>query len=348
MKRAYAGILFLICAIGFGLNSFTETNPYFIITARDVKFNNPEGFPEPVYDFKNNPPTPAGFVLGRKLFYDPILSVDSSVSCAFCHQRIAAFAHFDHPLSHGINGLIGTHNVPPLQNLAWQKTFMWDGAINHLEVQPLAPLSNSREMNETLAHVLYKLQRNPAYVEAFKEAFNDTVVTSERMLKALAQFTSLMVSSNSKYDQYLRGETTLSEHEMNGLQLFRAHCESCHKEPLFTDNSFRSIGLQPDTALNDSGRIRITGVPADYMKFKVPGLRNVEMTYPYMHDGRFRNLQQVLKYYAAGNFYTGYDKSIEKNIGLTAEQQADIIVFLKTLTDQQFLHDRRFADPNFR
>ena len=348
MKLKWVYFIVVVCALYFGFNSFTENNPYFIITAKDVEFKTPPGFPKPVYEFKNNASTPEGFMLGRKLFYDPILSADSSVSCAFCHQRIAAFAHIDHPLSHGINALIGTRNVPSLQNLAWQQNFMWDGAINHLEVQPLAPLSNNKEMGESLAHVLGKLQANRDYVDAFNLAFHDTVVTSERMIKALAQFTGLMVSANSRYDQYVRGEEKFNDHELNGLKLFRNHCENCHKEPLFTDNTFRNIGLKPDTALGDSGRIKITGAADDYMKFKVPSLRNVEMTYPYMHDGRFRTLPQVLKYYAAGNFATNYDKSIERNIGLTNDEQADIIAFLKTLTDQQFLHDRRFADPNFR
>lgn len=348
MKARLVCCLFVASVLYTGLISFTETNPYFIITAKDVAFTNPPGFPQPVYGFKNNTVTPEGFVLGRKLFYDPILSKDSSISCAFCHQRIAAFAHIDHTLSHGINGLIGNRNVPPLQNLIWQQSFMWDGGINHLEVQPLAPMSNSKEMDDTLAHVLFKLQRNRSYVEAFNAAFGDTVISSEKMLKAIAQFTGMMITANSKYDKYVKGEAQFTDQELSGLQLFRSHCRNCHPEPLFTDNTFRNIGLKPDTALRDSGRIRITGLPDDYMKFKVPGLRNVEMTYPYMHDGRFRTLQQVLSHYANGRFFGNYDKSIEKNIGLTAQQQADIIAFLKTLTDQEFLHDRRFADPNFR
>ena len=347
-RRRFVYIFFFVCSLYFCFSSFTETNPYFVITVKDLEFTNPLGFPQPVYDFKNNKVTPEGFVLGRKLFYDPILSKDSSVSCAFCHQRIAAFAHIDHTLSHGINGSIGNRNVPPLQNLIWQQTFMWDGGINHLELQPLAPITNGREMAESLKGVLAKLQNNKAYEADFKSAFNDTLITSEKLLKALAQFTGMMISSNSKYDRYVKGEEDFSLHELNGLQLFRSHCINCHKEPLFTDNTFRNIGLKPDTALRDSGRIKITGIADDYMKFKVPGLRNVEMTYPYMHDGRFRTLQQVLAHYANGKFFTNYDKSIEKNIGLTAQEQADIIAFLKTLTDQQFLHDRRFADPNFR
>jgi cytochrome c peroxidase len=343
----------LLCSIFLAalypcLNSFVEDNPYFIITAKDVALKVPAGFPKPVYEFKDNPISPEAFVLGRKLFYDPILSKDSSVSCAFCHMRLAAFAHIDHTLSHGINGLIGTRNVPPLQNLIWQQNFMWDGGVNHLEVQPLAPLTNVREMSEELNHVLIKLQRNAEYKTMFKAAFKDTTVTSQRMLKALAQFTGLMISCNSRYDKHLRGEEEFTGAEQHGLELFKSHCESCHPEPLFTDNTFRNIGLKPDTALNDSGRAKITGLADDYMKFKVPSLRNVGMTYPYMHDGRFKTLQKVLEHYANGNFYGNYDKNIERNIGLTAQEQADIIAFLKTLTDQDFLHDRRFADPNYR
>jgi cytochrome c peroxidase len=348
MKVKWVCVLASVCTLFVGLNSFIQDNPYFEITANDVKFATPPGFPQPVYTFRNNEPSADGFVLGRKLFYDPVLSKDSSISCSFCHQRIAAFAHIDHPLSHGINGLIGTRNVPPLQNLVWQKTFMWDGSVAHLEVQPLSPLTNDREMNESLKHILFKLKNNRQYVADFKAAFGDTVISRERLLNALAQFTGLLISANSKYDRYLRREETFTELELTGLKLFRTHCENCHKEPLFTDYSFRDIGLKPDIEIKDSGRIKVTGVADDYMKFKVPSLRNIEMTYPYMHDGRFRNLQQVLRHYASGVFFTNYDKSIERNIGLTSDEQTAIIAFLKTLTDQNFLHDRRFADPDFR
>ena len=130
--------------------AFIEDNPYFIINKKDVEFKIPKGFPKTVYDFRKNKITPEGFVLGRKLFYDPILSKDSSISCAFCHQRFAAFAHIDHSVSHGINGLLGKRNVPAIQNLAWESSFMWDGGINHIELQPIAPITNPVEMNETL------------------------------------------------------------------------------------------------------------------------------------------------------------------------------------------------------
>jgi cytochrome c peroxidase len=182
----------------------------------------------------------------------------------------------------------------------------------------------------------------------FGNAFHDTTITSQLMLKAISQFVGLMISSDSRYDKFSRGEDTLTTTEMNGLKIFRSHCAGCHKEPLFTDKSFRNNGLTFDVSLNDSGRAAITGLKSDFMKFKVPSLRNVEMTYPYMHDGRFRDLDQVLDHYANGKFGAGFDTSLVRNIGLTAEQKTDLIIFLRTLTDRTFLFDRRFADPNFR
>ena len=344
-----------ISVISFGLvlfllllNSFTNDNPYFTITQKDVELKIPKEFNEPLYNFKTNPLTPEIFVLGRKLFYDPILSKDYTISCASCHQRFAAFAHIDHPLSHGIAGLIGKRNVPALQNLIWKDAFMADGGVNNLEIQPLNPITSPVEMNESLPGIIKKIQADSSYVGAFSKAFKDTTINSERILKALVQFTGLMISCNSRYDKYMSGEEKFTDNEMNGLKLFRAHCENCHKEPWFTDNTYRNIGLKPDTALNDSGRAAITGLHSDYMKFKVPDLRNVELTYPYMHDGRFKNLKQVLDHYANGNFFTNYDHSIDRNVGLTETEKADIISFLKTLTDKEFLYDRRFADPNYQ
>ncbi len=329
------------------LAGFAGDNNYFAITAKDVEFHIPKGFPQPVYDFKNNTPTPAGFVLGRKLFYDPILSKDSSISCGFCHQRIAAFAHIDHALSHGINGLIGKRNVPPLENLVWSSSFMWDGRINHLEMQPLSPISNPIEMNETIRNIIKKLQRNKEYAGMFKAAFKDSVVNSRNILRALAQFTGLMISANSRYDKFMSGEDTLSPSEYKGLQLFRDKCGQCHKEPLFTDNTFRNTGLAMDTNLHDSGVAATNGQMLDMMKFKVPTLRNIEMTYPYMHDGRFRNLKQVLDHYTQKFTKESHaDPILVEGIQLTEEDKSNIIDFLKTLTDQTFLHDRRFADPS--
>lgn len=342
MKNKAIVILLLVCAAMLG---FT-TNNYFVITKEDVVLKIPKGFPKPYYKFKNNKLTPEVFLLGRKLFYDPILSKDSMISCSFCHQRIAAFAHFDHPLSHGINGLIGKRNVPPLQNLIWQNSYMWDGGVNNLEVQPVSPITNPVEMDESIAHVITKLQRNPSYAAEFRLAFNDPEITSERILKALAQFTGLMISANSRYDKYMDGTDTFSVSEKNGLELFRAKCASCHEEPLFTDNSYRNNGLKPDTALKDKGRGMITGLEFDDYKFRVPSLRNIEMTYPYMHDGRFRKLKDVLNFYGSPeNFYGNAAKEVYEIGKLSEQDKKDLYAFLLTLTDKTFIYDKRFIDP---
>ena len=341
-------ILFLFLSV-LVFNSFIDDNPYFKITSDDVVLTIPKGFPKPKYNFRNNTITPEKFVLGRKLFYDPILSKDSSTSCASCHQRIAAFAHIDHALSHGINGLIGKRNVMPLQNLIWKDAYMWDGGVNNLEVQPINPITNAVEMNETLSNVVNKLKHNKVYAEEFKKAFNDTIINSERLLKTLAQFTGLMISSNSRYDKFVEGTIQLTETEMNGLKIFKTKCANCHKGTLFTDNNYRNNGIKPDTSLKDKGRETITGNQEDNNKFQVPSLRNIEMTYPYMHDGRFRNLQQVLNHYSnPKDFDKNYDLSLNK-IGVLSEQEkVEVIAFLKTLTDKVFLYDRRFADPNMK
>lgn len=342
-KKNLVVALVLVATILF---AFVQQNPSLILSERDVAPVIPKNFPKPVYNFANNKPNPAGFVLGRKLFYDEILSKDRTVSCATCHQRIAAFAHIDHALSHGIYAKIGTRNVPALQNLMWNTSFMMDGHVNNLESQPVNPITNPIEMDETMEGVEKKLNSDFEYRQMFAQAFGDSMARKEKILKALAQFTGLMISANSRYDKFVRHEDTLSLTEISGLKIFRNKCAACHKEPLLTDNSFRNTGLLPDTAIRDLGRGKITGNKTDNYKFRVPGLRNIEMTYPYMHDGRFRNLQQVISFYANPANVSAQADPLMRKIGqLSIENQKDLLAFLKTLTDRQFLYDRRFADP---
>jgi len=336
----------LLISSTFLLNSFIDDNPFFKITKEDVKLKIPKGFPKPYYNFKNNKLTPEIFVLGRRLFYDPILARDSTTSCASCHQRIAAFAHIDHQLSHGINGLIGKRNVPSLQNLIWQTSYMWDGGVNNHEVQPINPITNPVEMDEGLENDIAKLKKNKVYVAMFYEAYKDSIINSERILKSLAQFTGLLISSNSRYDHYMDGKDTFSEMELNGLKLFRSKCANCHKEPLFTDNSFRNNGIKPDTTLKDIGRGKITGIEEDNYKFRVPTLRNIAPTYPFMHDGRFRTMLAVLNHYSNPKGYNSTaDLSLQKIGVLSEKEKSEIIAFLKTLTDMEFIYDKRFLDP---
>lgn len=347
MKNKNIVILIISCLIA--LLSFVSKLDDHAISKKDIELKIPKGFPKPNYDFSNNKLSPEGFMLGRKLFYDPILSKDSTVSCQSCHQRVAAFAHIDHALSHGIDGKIGTRNVPALQNLIWKDTYMADGGVNNLEVQPINPITNPVEMNESLVHIVAKLKQNKEYVLLFKKVYKDTVINSERILKTLAQFTGLMISANSRYDKYMEGKDTFSIQEKSGLAYFRTKCASCHKEPLFTDNSYRNNGLKADTSLNDKGRGKVTGMDYDNYKFKVPSLRNVEMTFPYMHDGRYRKLKDVMNHYSSsGNHTAPCDEEVNKIGELSEKERKDIIAFLLTLTDKEFLNDKRFVDPNFK
>lgn len=306
----------------------------------------PASWPKPMYDFKKNKLDPAAIQLGRVLFYDPVLSADSSISCASCHSPYNAFTHTDHALSHGIYDRIGTRNSPVLFNLAWSKSFMWDGAVNHLDVQALAPLENHVEMDEKLPHVLQKLSRQERYRKMFKTAFGTEKITGEYFLKSLSQFMLTLVSANSKYDQVMRKEAQFTEGEAKGYALFRQHCASCHQEPLFTDQSFRNNGLEPDPELLDIGRMKVTRKATDSLTFKVPTLRNIERSAPYMHDGRYRNLQMVLFHYSS-NIHVSPTLAPELGKGLLLNEadKQNLIFFLKTLTDAEFLNNKQFQYP---
>lgn len=309
-----------------------------------ISFNQPASFPSPVYTFQNNELTQSGFELGRKLFYDPILSKDNTISCGSCHQQVVAFAHGEHKLSHGINGLLGTRNSPALFNIAWQNAFFWDGGSTSIELQPVGPITNPVEMDETITNVISKLRSTSTYPSLFQNAYGKDTITSQLMLRALAQFMAAMVSADSKYDQYKNGTASFNSEELNGYQIFRQHCESCHKEPLFTDLSYRNNGL--DIAFGrDAGRARITLQPQDSGKFKVPSLRNIAVTGPYMHDGRFNSLSLVIDHYRSGIKQSStLDSQLISGISLTAAEKLALLSFLNTLTDYTFINDKRFSE----
>lgn len=311
-----------------------------------VEIEYPKEWPKPVYDFKNNPLDSSKIELGRKLFYDPILSLNNTISCGSCHLSFTAFTHVDHELSHGINDSIGTRNSPVLINLAWNKHFMWDGGVNHIDAQALAPITNPVEMAETITGVVDKLQKSEKYPKLFLEAFGDSIVTGEHLLKAIAQFQLTLVSANSKYDKVKKGETIFTSQEKNGYKLFKQHCNSCHTEPLFTNGGFANNGLCIDTTLNDYGRINITQNSEDSLKFKIPTLRNIEFSFPYMHDGRFKKISDVLDHYSNGisNSKT-LDPELIKKLILTSNEKVDLTAFLLTLTDKEFLFNPKFSFP---
>ncbi len=315
----------------------------------DPLFHTPVGWPAPVYNFKANPLTAEKVMLGRALFHDPILSRDNTISCASCHLPQTAFTHIDHSLSHGIDGKMGKRNSPGLMNLAWNKSFMWDGSVNHLDVQALAPISNHDEMDESMAGVVAKLQRLAGYRAMFHAAFGDSIVTGEHTLKALSSFMLTLISADSKYDRTMRGEASFNAEEQKGYELFKINCSSCHMEPLFTNGSFENNGLPVDTTLKDIGRMSVSGRATDSLKFKVPTLRNVEVSYPYMHDGRFRNLQMVLFHYTDGIAQTPtLAPALRRKMMLAESDKSALIAFLKTLTDDSFLHNPTFQyiSPN--
>lgn len=324
---------------------------FFLIAAMgngDIAFTIPQDWPAPVYDLSKNPVTTAGFQLGRHLFYDPLLSRDTTISCASCHLQATSFAHVDHRLSHGIGGRVGVRNAPALLNLAWSRSFMWDGGVNHLDMQPLSPVTNPDEMGETMENIVRKLNASTQYRRLFEAAFGDSVATGQRTLLALSQFVLMLTSSNSRYDKYIRQEPggELTAQELNGLQLFRTHCATCHPEPLFTNGGFANNGLPADTVLMDRGRMAITGDPKDSLRFKVPTLRNVQFSYPYMHDGRFRKLLDVVNHYSDGiQVGNSLDPRLQAPIKLSHEQKIDLVAFLLTLTDRDFLFDPRFGFP---
>src|SRR5687768_4869845 len=248
-------LIFIFILTGVGMNSCSkQDNDARKTTA--LPFTIPPGFPEPQYKFDGNPLTKEGFELGRKLFYDGRLSKDGNFPCASCHQQFAAFATYDHPLSHGFDNQFTLRNAPGLFNMAWSKEMHWDGGIANIEVQPLAPITAPNEMAEDINNVITKLQADDVYRKMFSAAFGDETINNQRMLFAITQFVGFMVSAGSKYDKVKQGQATFTQTEQNGYTLFQSKCATCHPEPLFTDNSFRNTGIPVDPFINDYGRMR--------------------------------------------------------------------------------------------
>lgn len=324
-----------------------------------VTWKKPAHFPDPVYNLSRNPLTEEGIELGRHLFYDGILSRTNNVGCGTCHQPQAAFTHHGHDLSHGVDDKLGVRNSPSTQNLAWNTSFFWDGGVHDLDILPFVPIENPVEMDIKVSAVLEKLRKTPNtnakvpidYPKMFQEAFGTNEINAERMMKALSQFMLTMVSANSKYDYFKSGDgNAFNAQEKEGLLLFQKNCSSCHQGELFTDYSFRNNGLMP-MRNDDQGRFGVTSLVIDKYKFKVPSLRNVGYTAPYMHDGRYYTLEEVLDHYtnSVQQMETLDPVFIRPNskpgITLTNAEKQSIIAFLKTLSDDQFISNPKLADP---
>ncbi len=315
----------------------------------EIRFVVPKNFPSAVYKFEGNTLTNNGFNLGKKLFYDARLSADQTVSCGSCHQQFAGFANSDHKVSHGINNCLGKRNAPVLFNLAWQKEFFWDGGAKNLEIVPINAITDACEMGTDLNRIVDFLNHTNPYPQLFNDAFGTSTINSQNFLKALAQFTATMVSANSKYDKVMRNpsQNTFSTDEAMGYQLFKEKCANCHTEPLFTNFSYTNNGLDLNSV--DEGRKIITGLNSDKGKFRIPTLRNIELSAPYMHDGRFNTLDKVLTHYDSGvqpneNVDPILARNAQLGIALSTIQKNQLISFLKTLTDDEFIKNKIFSE----
>lgn len=310
---------------------------------QDLQLIYPDYFPKPVYDFKKNPLKQFTVDLGRKLFYDPVLSRDHTISCSSCHLSHQAFSHAGNHLSKGIEDGIGDRNSPAIFNLAWQKTFMWDGSVVNIDVQALAPINHPKEMGEDINVVVRKLNQSKEYKTLFYKSFGDSLATSERVMKALSQFQLTIVSANSKYDKVKQGKAKSTASENKGYQLFIENCSSCHSEPLFSTYEFANNGLSYNSELKDYGKWNKTFEPADKMMFKIPSLRNLAYTYPYMHDGRFKTLNEVLDHYENGIVKSPtLAKQLEKPIIFNPKEKEDLLAFLATLNDSVLVSNVEF------
>jgi cytochrome c peroxidase len=284
------------------------------------------------------------------LFHDTRLSINNSQSCASCHDQTRAFAD-TRRFSLGAEGQTGSRNAMPLFNLAWSQAFFWDGRAPTLREQVLMPIQDHQEMNETLENVVTKLRKDEESVQAFTQAFGSPEITPDRIALALEQFLLTLISQESRFDQAARKVAELTESEKRGLQLFvtefdpkrglrGADCFHCHSGTLFVSQTFANNGLE--LAAEDVGQMKVTQNEADRGKFKVPSLRNIALTAPYMHDGRFGTLEEVVEHYSRGvRRSAALDPNLAKHpeagIQLTAEEKADLVAFLRSLSDESFV-----------
>ena len=319
-----------------------DTTPYNLIT--------PPGFP-PMDIPDDNPLTIKGVELGRKLFYEPLLSGDGSQSCGSCHAQEFGFTDLGKQFSTGIDGLPGNRNTMAIINMGWHSKLFWDGRAESMEEQALEPVINPIEMHNTWPNAVEALQNHPDYPRWFGEAFNTVIVDSFLIAKAIAQFERTMISGNSKYDRVLYKGEFLTDEEERGADIFfteRGDCFHCHGGIFLTNHIFHNNGLDAEFA--DLGLYEVTGDPNHKGLFKAPTLRNIEVTAPYMHDGRFETLEEVIDHYSEGLVWSPTIDPLMKNVHqggvqLTDQEKSDLLAFLKTFTDKEFLDNPAFSNP---
>lgn len=350
--RLAGAVLFLILLVVVACQKEVKN----LFTATPYSLHVPNSLPSPRLP-ADNLLTVEGIALGRKLFYDPILSKDSTQSCATCHNQQKAFVD-GMQFSIGVEGLSGPRNSMPLFNLMYHPSFFWDGRAKLLRHQAIEPIKDPLEMNEEISRVIAKLNRSAFYTRDFEKAFGKNSITEANIGLALEQFMLTFISGNSKFDKYMRGEVQLTPQEMRGMELFNkepnhtagqkgADCFHCHGTGLFTNNQFINNGL--DSVLTDLGLGGANGNPFDNGKFKVPSLRNISKTAPYMHDGRFSTLDEVLEFYNSGvvmspNIDPNMHSSLDK-LELNSDDLAALKAFLLTLTDDEFLSNPAYSSP---
>lgn len=306
---------------------------------------------------EDNPMTKAGVTLGRQLFYDPILSRDSTRSCSSCHLQAFGFSDTSR-VSLGIENREGKRNAIALTNLGYHYTqFFWDGRVASLEEQALVPVEDSLELGNSWEEVERRLRKHPTYPIGFRKAFgieNSEDIDRFMVAKALAQFERTMVSADSKFDQVLKGEATFTPAEERGRLIFfdessilpTGECAHCHVGPLLTTLTFFNNGLDnTDGPLADAGQEIVTANVFDRGKFKTPSLRNIALTAPYMHDGRFDTLEEVIEQYNKGGHYSKNESPNIRPLELQAQDKADLIAFLHTLTDSSYLERKELSNP---
>jgi cytochrome c peroxidase len=311
------------------------------ISAASKIDNIPVGFPEVVYP-AGNEYNPERWALGKKLFYDKALSINNTVSCATCHKAELAFSD-DVPFSAGDNNLLGTSNAPTLANVAYHPYYTRTGGVPTLEMQVLVPIQEHNEFNFNIVEIVDRLKSDSDYAEAAWQCYNrelDPFVIT----RALANFERTLISGNSPYDQYQQGrQNALNASEKRGMQLFfsdKVNCSSCHNNFDFSNYAFENNGLYEEYV--DLGRMRLTGLESDKALFKVPTLRNIAVTAPYMHDGSFHTLEEVVDHYNTGGQNHPNKSAFMHPLNLNTSQRNDLVAFLKSLTDYEFVTNQNF------
>ncbi len=318
-----------------GACSHRPDNPLFVFPAGPY-----DSVPQPDY----NPATEKGVALGKKLFFDPILSADGKVSCATCHLPSLAFTDGQALTRRGVSGEPLLRHAPALFNLAWYDGFFWDGGSKNLESQVFGPLIHPDEMGVDLKQLMEKLNRHPEYPTLFAEVWGTDTINSQRLARTMAQYERTLLSFSSPYDKWKAGEYELPEQALRGYDVYRSHCSGCHPEPWFTDFGYHNNAI--DTAFTNTtheltyfGRYRITNDSVDIGRYKTPSLRNLGFTAPYMHDGRFADMDAVFKHYFRDHTAnTGADSLLKQgSYAMTGEAEREALyVFLMQLNDTAF------------